>query len=92
MCDFILISASAVSEFSLWVAPHLWDHHLDLQATDRFTEQSMPLWTRHVPGATASRRRPAVAHAFCTALAEACGNETRRLYGGRWCMRCDHSA
>ena len=94
-CDFILISASAVSEFALWVAPHLWSHHIDLQATDRLRTQAMPLWTRHVPGVAealkrgvAGGRRRAVGDAFCAALTAACANETSRFYAGRYCSTC----
>jgi hypothetical protein len=87
-CDFVLMSASAVSEFALWVAPHLWGRHLDLQTTNRFKGQRMPEWTKHVPGAVAIRgRRRAVAHAFCTALASACANETAQMY--KHCSKCD---
>ena len=90
MCDYVLITVSAVSEFALWVAPHLWTRHLNLQATDRFKGQVMPLWTSHVSGATPNRRRPAVAAAYCNALADACAMEgTKRLYGGKWCNKCD---
>lgn len=89
MCDFVLITVSAVSEFAMWIAPHLWTRYLNLQAKDRFEGQKMPVWTRHVPGATLARRKPAVADAFCAALARACAKEKERLYGGRWCMKCD---
>lgn len=98
LCDFMLLSASAVAEFALWISPHLWPRHLDLQATDRFKQQTMPAWTEHVHGATRARRRPAVAEAYCTALEAACANDTRRLtlgdwsyrlYGGRHCNKCD---
>ena len=41
-CDYVLISASGVAEFALWVSPHLWTHHLDLQAVDRFALQALP--------------------------------------------------
>ena len=91
MCDFVLITVSAVAEFAMWVAPHLWTRHLNLQDTDRFRKQPMPPWTAHVPGATATRRRPAVAGAFCDALAAACAHEAtlgKRLYGGKWCSKC----
>lgn len=89
-CDFVLISASAVSEFALWVSPHLWTAHLDLQATNRFRGQEMPLWTQHVPGAAGTRsRRRAVATAFCTALHAACANESGKLYAGKYCSRCE---
>ena len=94
-CDFVLISTSAVSEFALWVAPHLWSHHIDLQATDRLRTQVMPLWTRHVPGVAealkrgvAGGRNRAVGDAFCAALTAACANETARFYGGRYCSKC----
>ena len=93
MCDFVLITVSAVSEFAMWVAPHLWTRHLNLQAQDRFKGQTMPSWTTHVPGATPTRRRPAVAAAFCEALATACAAEgQKRLYGGRWCSKCEPAA
>ena len=36
MCDFILVTVSAVSEFAHWIAPHLWTRHLQLQNKDRF--------------------------------------------------------
>jgi hypothetical protein len=96
-CDFVLISASAVAEFSLWIAPRLWDNHLDLQATDRFHGQVMPVWTMHFPGVSTEmnqrRRRLAVADVFCQALVLACANETAR-HRGRFtrkvvCNRCD---
>jgi len=94
-CDFILISMSAVSEFALWISPHLWSNHLDLQATDRLSSQSLPTWARYVPGAAAAVHRGlpgswrrAVGDAFCTAMAAACANETGRLYVGRHCSKC----
>jgi len=94
-CDYLLITASAVSEFALWISPHLWRRHLDLQATDRFQMQILPSWTRHVPGArNPSRRRQALAAAFCQALDEACANDSlirghnHRLYERRFCSRC----
>lgn len=86
------MSASAVSEFALWVSPHLWTNHLDLQMTNRFRGQPMPDWTSHVPGAASSKgigRRRVVAEAFCSALASACANETARLYRAKHCSKCE---
>ena len=91
-CDYVLISASAVSEFALWVRPHLWGHHLDLQSVNRFKGQTMPPWTRHIPGASKVgrlRRHSFVAEVFCAALAAACLNETRHMYRGRHCNKCE---
>ena len=97
-CDYVLISASAVSEFALWVRPHLWTHHLDLQSVNRFKGQTMPPWIRHIPGARqvggASqegrlRRHSFVAEVFCAALAAACLNETRNMYRGKHCSKCE---
>ena len=95
-CDYVLISASGVAEFALWVSPHLWTHHLDLQAVDRFALQALPAWSRYIQGveqAIASGvpggRRRAVADHFCGALAAACANETGKLRSGpRYCSRC----
>ena len=95
-CDFVLMSVSAVAEFALWIAPRLWTNHLNLQVTDRFLTQPMPPWTRAMPGVsrawTDSGRRQAVADVFCHSLAAACANETQRLYGGRFCSRCQEEA
>jgi hypothetical protein len=102
MCDFILVTVSAVSEFALWIAPHLWTRHLQLQNKDRFKGQMMPEWTEHVPGAGSTvglARQRAVAAAYCDALDVACaaeGNTPHRkhLYGGKYCNKCEppHSA
>jgi hypothetical protein len=102
MCDFILVTVSAVSEFALWIAPHLWTRHLQLQNKDRFKGQMMPDWTEHVPGAGSTvglARQRAVAAAYCDALDVACaaeGNTPHRkhLYGGKYCNKCEppHSA
>lgn len=98
-CDYVLMSTSGVAEFALWIAPHLWTHHLDLQATDRLKSQALPPWTRHVPGvanaiARGVPKKRAVGDAFCLALELGCSNETalathrRSLYGGRYCSKC----
>lgn len=91
-CDYLLMSASAVSEFALWVAPHLWDAHLNLNDKNRFSDQPLPPWTRHVTGARdPTTRRRVVADVFCSTLERACANETERhgkLYGGRYCAKC----
>ena len=80
----------------MWISPHLWRRHLDLQATDRFKTQTLPTWTRHVRGARdPSKRRLALAAAFCQALDEGCANDSlirgyhRRLYERKFCSRCE---
>ena len=77
-CDFVLVSASAVAEFALWIAPRLWGAHLDLQDTDRFKTQPIPLWVRHVPGIKGDGIGVASAHAS-GAKAVAGGGRRRAL-------------
>ena len=98
MCDYVLVTVSAVSEFALWVAPKLWSQHLNLQSTDGFRGQSLPEWIRFVPGASSGQYRRALTRVFCDALKYGCSLDRNmalrnvrnaRLYSDRHCSKCD---